>query len=370
VSLADSPGGEDTGEMNHMVCPKPHLIEIHRSTGHTVSRRNFLRLDMNESVEGLPEHFVQEILSSVRPEDLSSYPEYEELEEMLAENEGMALENILITNGSDAAIKHLFDAYIDVDDVVLMTDPTFAMYPVYSQISQARKISIPYKQDLSFPFDAFLKALQSHKPRMAVVVNPNNPTGSCLDPEKIQLLAEICCRQDTLFVVDEAYYHYLDETAVTLVRKFDNIVVLRTFSKLCGMAGLRLGYAVAPDSIISAMQKIIPTFDVNCLAVKLAKALLNRPDILKNQLLTIDEGKKWLIYRLEEKKIPYISGYSNFVLIDCGENSSLVAGFLKKNGILVGAGFKQSFLQNYIRVTLAGPKSMGIFWASISHFFD
>ena len=342
--------------------PKKHLIDLYRGVDHSCSRRDFLRLDMNESVEGLPESFIREVLDNIRPEEIASYPEYEEITAMIAASMGLSQENVLVTNGSDAAIKHLFEAYVEVGDNILFTDPTFAMYPVYSKIVCARGVAVPYSDAFSFPFAAFSKIIESHRPRLAVVVNPNNPTGSMVDQAAIRTLAQVCHKQGSLLVVDEAYFHYLEETAVALISEFDNVAILRTFSKLGGLAGLRIGYALSHANVISAMDKVKSTFDVNCLAVAMAKELVARPEILQTQLTAVAEGKKWLIEKLEDRGISYVAGHANFVLIDCGERCLDIAEALKRDNILVGAGFKQPFLKKCLRVTLAGPEVMKRFW--------
>ena len=345
-----------------MLQPKKHLLDLYRGVACSFSRRDFLRLDMNESVEGLPEVFIREVLDNIRPEEIASYPEYEEITAMIAASMGLSQENVLVTNGSDAAISHLFEAYVSAGDKVLFTDPTFAMYPVYSKIGRAREVVVPYNDDLSFPFDTFKKALERHRPRLAVVVNPNNPTGSMVDQATIRTLAEICHKQDSLLVVDEAYFHYLEETAVDLISEFDNVAILRTFSKLGGLAGLRIGYALSHADVISAMGKVQSTFDVNCLAVAMAKAILARPEILQTQIIAVADGKKWLIERLDDREISYVAGHANFVLIDCGERCAAIAELLERHNILVSVGFKQPFLRKYLRVTLAGPEVMKRFW--------
>jgi len=349
---------------------KKHLTDLYRDVGLCCSRYDFLRLDMNESVEGLPESIIREVLDNIKPDDIASYPEYDEITAMIAASERLSHENVLVTNGSDAAIKHLFEAYVDADDNVLFTDPTFAMYPVYSKIVRAREVAVPYNDDLSFPFDAFGQAIEHYRPKLAVVVNPNNPTGSRVEQDIIRTLAQVCRKQNSLLLVDEAYFHYLEETAVALISEFPNVAILRTFSKLGGLAGLRIGYALSHQDVISAMGKVKSTFEVNCLAVGMAKAILARPEILQTQLTALAEGKKWLIEKLDDVEISYVAGHANFVLIDCGERCADIAEMLKRNNILVGAGFKQPFLKKYLRITLAGPKTIRRFWKVFRRCFE
>lgn len=351
--------------------PKKHLVDLYRGLGHSGTRRGFLRLDMNESVEGLPAEFIREVLSGVVPEDFATYPEYAGVTAKIALSAGLAPENVLVTNGSDAAIKHLFEAFVEPGDRVLFTDPTFAMYSVYAKIYRAVEVSTPYRHDLSFPFEEFKEDVATHHPKMAVVVNPNNPTGSRVEQPAIRALAEVCRTHDCLLVVDEAYFHYLEETAVALLAEFDNVVVFRTFSKLGGLAGLRIGYALAHHKVITAMGKVKSTFDVNCLAVAMAEALLAQPEILDRQLASVAQGREWLLQQLKAAELAYIAGHANFVLIDCGERCQEIAESLKKELILVGANFRQPFLQKYLRVTLAGIEVMQEFWSTFAHYvFD
>ena len=199
---------------------------------------------MNEGVPGLPSSFVKETLAGIDGEWLATYPEYHTLQEKLAIHNGLAPENLILSNGSDGAIKYIFDAYVSPGDRILLADPTFAMYPVYCRMFEAEPLVVPYRPDLSFPWQEFLDQMVPGV-RLAVVVNPNNPTGSALPASRIIEMIRHAARYKILLLVDEAYFYYYPETVIQAVKEFENLIVLRTFSKLCGMAALRLGYAAA-----------------------------------------------------------------------------------------------------------------------------
>lgn len=332
------------------------------------SRQGCLRLDMNESPFGLPEVFVRETLAKINTSFVCTYPEYFSLVEAIAKDNRIKPENICLSNGSDAAIKYIFDSYVSAGDKVLVTDPTFAMYKVYCRIFNAKCLTVPYNNDLSFPEDKFLKKLNKGV-RMAVVVNPNNPAGSTIRREPLLKMIKKAERNHTLVIVDEAYYYFCPETMIREVGNFSNLVVLRTFSKLCGMAGLRIGFAAASPKVISSLKKVRPTYDVNSVAALFAEEALRKPRMLETLVSLTMAGKAMLISKLIASGIDFRDGEANFVLIKCPGCAIEVARSLRQERVLVGFGFEQPFLRDYIRVTLGDERTMLRFWKIFERTF-
>ena len=198
--------------------PKKALADLYRTKPPRYSRHDYLRLDMNEGVPGLPSSFVKEVLAGIDGEWLATYPEYHTLQEKLAIHNGLAPENLILSNGSDGAIKYIFDAYVSPGDRILLADPTFAMYPVYCRMFEAEPLVVPYRPDLSFPWQEFLDQMVPGV-RLAVVVNPNNPTGSALPASRIIEMIRHAARYKILLVVDEAYFYYYPETVIQAVKR-------------------------------------------------------------------------------------------------------------------------------------------------------
>lgn len=338
---------------------KPHIESLYRSRAN--KRKGYLRLDMNEGVPGLPDNFLRRVITKVSADLVAMYPEYDSLTKKIAKYNQLNPENICLANGSDAAIKYIFDAYVSVRDRVLLTSPAFAMYPVYCEMFNARPIIIEYKEDLSFPFDDFISVI-SHKIKLAVIVNPNNPTGSVLKEEKLLKIIKKTANNDVLLIVDEAYFYFYPHSVIRYIRKYKNLIVLRTFSKLLGIASLRLGYAVACPAIIENLRKVKPTFDVNGLAALFAEEILDNSAIIKEMIKKTGEGKKYLIEKLGKEDIEYKMGYTNSVLIKCYNRVDEIIGRLKKKHILVSGNFKQDFLSDYIRISMGDKKNMQKFW--------
>jgi histidinol-phosphate aminotransferase len=342
--------------------PKKALADLSRTQPPQYSRHDYLRLDMNEGVPGLPSSFVKEILAGIDGKWLAAYPEYYPLQGQLAVHNGLAPENLILSNGSDGAIKYIFDAYVSPGDRVLLSDPTFAMYPVYCRMFEAEPLVVPYRTDLSFPWQEFLDQMVPGV-RLAVVVNPNNPTGSALPASRIIEMIRHAARHQILLLVDEAYFYYYPETVIQAVKEFKNLIVLRTFSKLCGIAALRLGYAAACPAVIENLRKVRPTFDINGLAVLFAAKLLEEPAIIQGLIQAAREGKDFLVQKLSEAGIPYVAGEANFVLIDCRDRVNDIVSGLAAAKILVSGGFRPDFLKDYVRVTVGSKEVMERFWS-------
>ena len=340
---------------------KSHLEGLYRSTPEQRLDNGLLRLDMNEGLPGLPEQFLRETLSEIGPEFMATYPEYEKLTEKLARLNNVSPENICLAPGSDGAVKYLFDAYVSPGDKVLLTDPTFAMYPVYCDMFQAVPVSVEYNHDLSFPKDRFMQSV-GEGIRIAVIVNPNNPTGTAEEPEQLALIVEQAAAFDVLLVVDEAYFYFYPKTVAEYVSRYKNLVVLRTFSKLFGMAAARLGYAIASPEVIGHLAIVKPTYDVNGIAVRLAERLMETPSVIKQLIKAAAEGKRFLVGKLAGEAIAHRAGQANFVLINCGERVPEIARRLAERKILIRAGFRQTFLKEYVRVTIGTTEIMSTFW--------
>ncbi len=352
-----------------MISLKPHLNEIFRTGPSKLNRKEFLRLDMNEGFAPMPDSFIQQVLSEVDKNFLSSYPDYSEVIERLSSHNNVRPENICISNGSCAAIKYMFDAYVSEGDKVLLTDSTYAMYPVYCRMFGANVITIDYHPDLSFPYEEYLNAL-THGIKMAVLVNPNNPTGSVLSDDMMLNLIKKAEECNILIVIDEAYFYFHSDTAVEFLTHFKNLAIIRTFSKLFSMASLRMGYVIADSNIINGLVKVKPSYDVNGLAVLFIRRILENPSLIKEFIKSINAGKKYLYDKLETERIPYRKCATNFILINCGERIETVVEDLSEKKILVSSGFRQDYLKGYMRVTAGTESIMERFWDSFIRIWE
>lgn len=340
---------------------KPHVKDLYRTEIGSVSRKGYLRLDMNESVSGLPPQFIRRALAGVGPDIIARYPEYKSLQAKIARHNGLKPGNICLANGSDAAIKYIFDAFISSKDKVLLTEPTFAMYPVYCSMFSVRPVIVKYDSVRAFPLERFLNKI-SPAIKMAVIVNPHNPTGSVLSERDLIRIIQKARDNNVLVLVDEAYFYFCRRTVIKEVKRYRNLIVLRTFSKLCGMAGLRIGYAAAAPGIIEGLRNVRPSFDINSIGILFAERLLDAPGLLRKLTGEVDKGKGYLVKQLCRARIEHVAGEANFVLIRCDGKTAELKERLAQKKVLVAAGFKQDFLKSFIRVTAGDRRSMQSFW--------
>jgi histidinol-phosphate aminotransferase len=206
------------------------------------------------------------------------------------------------------------------------------------------------------------------------VVNPNNPTGVAVPPATLAELAETCLEAGTILVIDEAYVHFYGMSAMGLLERFPNLVVLRTFSKLCAMAALRLGFAAASPRILADLRRVKPTYDVNGLAVRMASALLEKPEIMESLVANASAGRDHLCEALTAARIEHRAGRANFVLIRLPGRAEAVAQELALRGVLVAHGFTQPLLAHTIRVNIGAvpimERFLEAFWPALEATAD
>jgi len=345
-----------------MIQPNQHLLGIHRISERMHERGQYIRLDRNERVTPVSTEIFGDMLSSLSPESFCAYPDPSPLYERLSKHLGLSEDYIYLTNGSDAAIRMAFQTYIRPGDLVAFPDPTYAMYSIYTAIFRAQSRTVAYAPDMTLDISRFLAWLgsKSERPRLLAIPNPDQPTGSTLTERCIQSLATAASDAGAVFIIDEAYFPFYPCTAVPLVREFENIIVTRTFSKVGGLAGLRIGYMVANPSIVNNIQRIRGAHEVNAIALAIGSYVLDHPELSEEYLMEIREGRKVLAATAQELGLGFPPCPTNFQLLRFpGVNGTgKIVSALKEKGYLVKGDFSSPAVRDCIRVTLAGPEVM------------
>lgn len=291
-------------------------------------RMNRIRLDFNENT--LPLHIDPLTLDPWR---ISTYPEYSEFERKLAELMGLPERNILLFNGSGEAIFTTAFTFIEPGkDRAITSNPTFALIPHSLKLVGADLAPIAVKDDLSFDLEK-IEAELNEGAKMAIFASPDNPTGSRLP----MFACREWCRkfEDTLFVIDEAYQEYETESFLPLAGGFENCIVLRTFSKAWGMAGLRLGVAVGSSMLLDEMRKVRSPYSVNAAAIACAEKALSKKRGVVDEARSAAARKRALADRFLERGFKVIDCGANFFLIDAGLDAKALARFCESRGVLV-----------------------------------
>ena len=212
-------------------------------------RAAFHRYDANENPEGLPKEFVDSVLKELTPEFLAMYPEPERFIGKYADYLGIAKENVYCTNGSDHGIRVLLETFGEPGKEVITVSPTFEIYWVCCSLLGLKHKPVHYNADYTISVKSILEAITKDT-RVVVLLNPNSPIGNLYSEEEVQQVIEKATRVGAIVVLDEAYHYFYDKTFLHFAMENDNVVLLRTFSKLMSIAGLRVGMIVGHKELI------------------------------------------------------------------------------------------------------------------------
>ncbi len=245
-------------------------------------RARKLRLDFNENTVGCSPAVLR-ALSRMTAEQMAIYPEYQATTKRLARFFGVRPAEMHLTNGIDDALHLIADTFIDDGDSVLVVEPTFDMYRFFAELAGARVIALRYDDEMRFPVDAVLRALQlapKQCPRVLYIANPNNPTGTLVQREELRRILNAASR--TLVLVDEAYFDFSGLTILPWIRRYSNLLVARTFSKSAGLAALRMGCLFGKPELLAAMRRACTPYPVNTAALVAAEAAIRDTRFLRN----------------------------------------------------------------------------------------
>ena len=313
--------------------PREAVLRMAPYAPPTGGRQDKLRLDFNENTVGASPQVVEFIREHLNPSMLAVYPEYTEAKSELAEFFGVETDDFVLTNGTDEAIQVLVNTYVDDDDEVIVLKPAYAMYRFYCEVAGASLIEIPYRpQKLAFPLDELLEAI-TPKTRAVLIANPNNPTGTGTSRAAIERILERA--ENAAVLVDEAYYEFSGVTVLPLLNDYPNLFVSRTFSKVYGMAAMRIGCLFSQNGNVEFLHKAQSPYSVNALAALAARAAVRDTANISKYVMEVLAARELLYVGLEYLKIPYYESMANFVLFEAGERAIEIRDELRRKGVLV-----------------------------------
>jgi len=342
-----------------------------------------VKLDANENPYG-PLPVVREALGKLDFLHIYPDPESRALRTSLAKFTGVGEEYLLAGSGADELIDLLMRVFLDPDNCILSCPPTFGMYSFDAELNAARCIEVPRNADFSLDMDAIRKAVETHHPKLFFITSPNNPDGSLVDMKTLDELLSL----PTMIVLDEAYIEFAEllpspssaagtppranDLGASLSRIRDvptreNLVVLRTFSKWAGLAGLRIGYGAFPKWLMPTLWKSKQPYNVNVAASVAAQASLEHVDELADVVERLKIERSKLFDALQD--IPYLRPYptqSNFILCkvvdkDAAELKSKLAD---EYGVFIRY-FNKPGLNDHIRISVGRPQDTDVLMASL-----
>ena len=345
--------------MRHLF--KDHIKKLNRyQTSEGRDLESGLRLDRNERVSNLPEEVLKDIFSGFRPYALAAHPESDFLYDKISSHIGFSKEHIYITSGITDGIKFLFGSLCTSEHNVVVLDPTYPMYSVYAGLHDVEYRKFLYDEvNLKPDWDTLVKAMDE-KTALTIIANPNMPVESAFTRDEITDIAHICKTKGSALIVDEAYHYFGAESAIGLIPQWDNLVVMRSFSKAFGLASARLGFMVSSVENIEYLSKTRSLVESNTLSMALAAYMLDHPEILDAHIREVKEGSDYLMGQLDRMGLRWHGGHVTngmLIFLDGRGKPEDLLSFLKDRKIYIRGAFKPPF-DRCVRVTIGSKEIM------------
>jgi histidinol-phosphate aminotransferase len=314
-----------------------------------------LWLDKNENLDSKLLTITAEVLELIPKTSIATYPEAGELYRKLSKWVDVEPTALLLTPGSDGAIRLTFEAFIEDKDFVLHTTPTFAMYHVYSQMFGASEIETEYTSVNGKPFldvAKVLKLIREHQPKLVCLPNPDSPTGTIISKEDLQKILTACEEFECILLVDEAYHPFYELSVVPWTKTSKNLLVARTFAKAWGAAGLRIGYLVGNPETITLIHKMRPMYEVSTVAIEFITIMLDKVSEMQSSVLRIQKGKTFFQHEMRKLDYDVLETEGNFIHVGFKGDQAIINGALAGHVLYRGTSDHIS-LAGYSRFTAA-----------------
>jgi len=314
-----------------------------------------IKLHANENSFPAPPEIMDRFLDTFKAFELNRYPDPDcgGLKKIIAQRTLVPPESLVIGNGSDELIQILLQIFCDMGDTVAFPDPTFAMYAIIAKGMGLNVQTYSLNDQWDFKAEPFLKSLEEQQPRIVFLSYPNNPTGNCFNHAEVLKMVE---QFPGIVVVDEAYYDFAKLSFIEEISRHNNLVVLRSLSKI-GLAGLRVGFGAADPQIIEQINKIRLPYNANMVSQGLAEVMLQNFEPVQKQIDQIVSERDRLAQGLTDMgSITVFPSDANFLLFRADQGSTKVFKQLVKRSILIRDLSGHPRLKNCLRVTVGTPQ--------------
>ena len=355
--------------------PKPGVLDIETYVGgvaHVPGVAKVFKLSSNESATGSSPHAIEAFRSAAQEFDIYPDGSVKVLRDSIAEAYGLDAARIVCGNGSGELLTMLANAYLRPGDEVLFSEHAFLLYRIDALANSAVPVTVPEK-NLRADVDAMLAAV-TPRTRIVYLANPNNPTGTYLRHDEVRRL-QAGLRADTLLVIDAAYSEYVRrndyESGIEMVANFQNVVMTRTFSKIYGLAGLRVGWAYCPAPVADVLNRVRGPFNVSVPAQRAAAAALKDRAHVEASFAHNEKWRDWLTTEIRKLGFRVDDSVANFVLIHFGKDTGKTAR--DADAFLCGRGVILRRLTNYglpdcLRLTVGSEEANRAALAALSDF--
>jgi histidinol-phosphate aminotransferase len=345
--------------MNLKKFTRPDLADLRPYEVKEVPYR--IKMDANENPFDLPKEIKEVLASELLKHQFNRYPDptAKELREKLSEQLRVNIGQIAMGNGSDELISYLITAFGRDNARVVFPTPTFSMYEILAKVAGVEVRSASLTEDFDISVDELIAQLKPGGTNLVFFSYPNNPTGNCFDRQGI---IEFLERDDTIVILDEAYYDFSGKTFLPILNQYPNLVILRTFSKAYGLAGLRIGYMIAHPDVTSEIHKVRLPYNLNSFSQKVALKLLEHSHQAIAQVSVILKERERIFQKLAQ--LDHIHPFptdANFVLFRTSEDAECLFEHLLTKGILIRNLNRPGLLRNCLRVTVGTPEENNAF---------
>ena len=334
-----------------------------------LSRYGKIRLDKNERISDFESYFINKIKNKINSNYLNTYPEVEPLYKIFSKKHKLNKEMLILTAGSDMAIRNCFELLVRPSDKIITIFPTYGMVDVYAKLFGADQIKINFNKKLELDIYKLIREID-HKTKLIIIANPNSPTGTVIENKQIINILRKAKKFNCYVLIDEAYYGFYNFTVLPYLKKFKNLIISRTFSKAYGLAGCRAGFIIANKAIARRLYKFRPMYEINSISVLIVKEILKNKTILKRYIQETKKGKEYLINNLNKLGFTYHNSYANLLLVDFKTKNlkMKVWNSLKRKNILITEELTIPGCKNFLRFCLGPVKYMKLIINTLEKF--
>jgi len=334
---------------------KPQIHDLIRIDESSINRSDYLCLDKNERLFSFNKYFIEDIRKKISSRLLSTYFDLKLTYKKLSEFTDVPVSNLLLTFGADMGIRHIYDTCIREGDHIIIPSLSYAMYKVYAQMFGAKIEVIKINNNWTFSIDEIFSRIRNST-KMVVLESPNGTIGTIYNKEEIKKCSKILFDNNILLLIDETYWAIDDryESVKDIVNECSNVVIVRSFSKMPGLAGLRVGYLISNKELMGYILRVRPLHEISSFSAIVIESLIENKKNIYEYKKEFNKSKSYLQKNLSELNIEYRDTYANFILIflpDIGGTKN-INNRLREQNVLFKKTFNEEILSGWIRLSI------------------
>ena len=353
-----------------MIKSKPLIKDMWRPNPDDSSRSDYFRFERNERTTLYTDKQFSDMLSKLSAYDFVVYGELEPFYKKVHEWLNVDRNKILLTSGSDAGIKAVYETFVNEGDEVLVSLPNYAMFSAYTSMFGGKEVSQFYDKDFTLDVAKFINKINLNT-KLVIVSNPSH-TGTVLSENEMVQIVEKAKSNNSLVIIDEAYHHFYSQSMINNIDKFENLIISRTFSKAFGLASLRIGVLIACKKLIDEIYKVKLVHEITGVAAKIGIYMLDHMEIINHYVDSVNQGKNVIYKRLKNAGFEVLKSESNFVFFKTpdGLNTLELKQYMENNHILISGPFSKKPFDDHLRITIGDQKQMNMLCDTIDSYLE